>query len=148
MSETTAAGGQAIMAIVSLVGAQDTAVAAHRPGTDGAAVSVRIGRTLVYLGDQETAVHFRRVWETGLGQARTIPVHADPTRIMPIAGVAEPSLMLEAAGSPPAAVRLERPAGRGGHQEGARRHLSRRGDRRSGQEPGHLPALGFSAEAG
>lgn len=112
MSETVAAGGQAIMAIVSLVGVQDTAVAAHRPGTDGAAVSVRIGKTLVYIGDQETAVQFRRVWETGLGQARTIPVHADPTRIMPIAGVAEPSLMLEAAGSPPAAVRLERPAGR------------------------------------
>lgn len=106
--------GQAIKAIVSLVGGQDTAVAAHRPRTDGAAVSVRIGRTLIYMGDAETAVCFRRVWEAGRRDVRSIPVSGDSTRVRPVAGVAEPSLMLEASGSPPAIARLERGEGGAG----------------------------------
>lgn len=104
--------GQAIKVVVSLVGPQDVAVVAHRPGTDGAAISVRIGGTLIYIHDAETASSFHRAWQSGARQARPLPVQSDPTRVMPVSGVAEPAVMMEAAESPPAGARLERPTGR------------------------------------
>jgi hypothetical protein len=103
---------QAVKVIVSLVGLQDTAVTAHRPGTDGAAVSVRVGGALIYIQDAATATSFSRVWQAGAREVRWLPVTGDPTRLTPVAGVAEPAVMMEAAGSPPATARLERPAGR------------------------------------
>lgn len=104
--------GQAIKVVVSLVGPQDVAVVAHRPGTDGAAISVRIGGSLIYIHDARTAGSFHRVLQSGAQQARSLPVHADPTRVMPVSGVAEPAVMMEAADTPPVGARLERPTGR------------------------------------
>ncbi|MBW0119161.1 hypothetical protein [Pseudonocardia abyssalis] len=104
--------GQAIKVVVSLVGPQDVAVVAHRPGTDGAAISVRIGGSLIYIHDAETANSFHRAWQSGARQARSLPVRSDPTRVMPVAGVAEPAVMMEAAESPPAGARLDQAPGR------------------------------------
>lgn len=104
--------GQAVKVIVSLVGLQDTAVTAHRPGTDGAAVSVRVGGALIYINDVETAGVFHRAWLSGARQARSLPMQADPRRVMPVSGVAEPVVMMDAANSPPASARLERATGR------------------------------------
>lgn len=104
-------GGQAIKVVVSLVGPQDTAVQAHRPGTDGAAVSVRVGGSLIYIHDAETAAAFRRAWESGARQAKSLPVHGDPTRVLPVSGLAEPAVMMEASQSPAAGARLERKPG-------------------------------------
>lgn len=103
--------GQAIKVVVSLVGPQDVAVAAHRPGTDGAAISVRIGGSLIYIHDAETARSFHRAWQAGARHARSLPVRSDPTRVMPVAGVAEPAVMMEAAESPPAGARLDQAPG-------------------------------------
>lgn len=105
-------GGQAIKVVVSLVGPQETSVQAHRPGTDGAAVSVRVGGSLIYIHDAETATTFRRAWESGVRQARSLPVQGDLTRVMPVSGLAEPAVMMEAAESPPAGARMERTPGR------------------------------------
>ncbi|MHA6631679.1 hypothetical protein ACU61A_40115 [Pseudonocardia sichuanensis] len=104
-------GGQAIKVVVSLVGPQETSVQAHRPGTDGAAVSVRVGGSLIYIHDAETAATFRRAWESGVRQARSLPVQGDLTRVMPVSGLAEPAVMMEAAESPPAGARMERRPG-------------------------------------
>lgn len=103
---------QAIKVAVTLVGSQDVAVLAHRPGTDGAAISVRVGGALIYIHDAETAASFRRAWEVGARQARSLPALGDPTRAMPVAGVAEPAVMMEAAESPPAGARMDRSPGR------------------------------------
>lgn len=103
---------QAIKVVVSLVGPQDIAVVAHRPGTEGARVSVRVGGALIYILDAETARAFHQAWQSGALQARSLPVRSDPTRVMPIAGVAEPVVMMEAAESPPAGARLDQIPGR------------------------------------
>lgn len=104
--------GQAIKVVVSLVGPQDIAVVAHRPGTDGAAISVRVGGSLIYIHDAETASSFHRAWQAGARQARSLPVRSNPTRVMPVAGVAEPAVMMEAAEAPPAGARLDQAPGR------------------------------------
>lgn len=59
---------QAIKVVVSLVGPQDIAVVAHRPGTDGATLSVRVGGALIYVQDAETARTFHRAWQAALGR--------------------------------------------------------------------------------
>lgn len=103
---------QAIKVVVSLVGPQDIAVVAHRPGTEGATVSVRVGGALIYILDAETARSFHQAWQSGARQARSLPVRSDPTRVMPVAGVAEPVVMMEAAEAPPAGARLDQVPGR------------------------------------
>lgn len=86
---------------VSLVGLQDTGVEAHRPGTDGAAVGVRIGAALIYIRDTPTALSFFSTWRSAGSQARRLPVQADPTTVLPGAGLAEPAVLMDAAACPP-----------------------------------------------
>lgn len=107
---------QAINVAVVLMGLQDTTVAAHRPGTEGAAVSVRIGSALLYVSDAETASRFTGAWRSVATAAeRHLPRQGNPARATPMPGVAEPTVMVDAAGSPPAFARLERPAGQASH---------------------------------
>lgn len=102
---------QAVSVIVSLIGLQDTTVVAHRPGTDGAAVSVRVGGALVYMNDAETVSTVARTWNAMHRSAIALPPEGDPKRVTPVRGVAEPSVMVEMGGSPPVFARLERPVG-------------------------------------
>lgn len=107
---------QAINVAVVLTGLQDTAVAAHRPGTEGAAVSVRIGSALLYVADAATASRFTGAWRSVATAAeRHLPRQGNPARATPMPGVAEPAVMVDAAGAPPAFARLERPAGQASH---------------------------------
>ena len=53
---------QSVSVIIALVGRQDTSVNAHRPNTDGAAVSARVGAALLYMHDSETVAKFARTW--------------------------------------------------------------------------------------
>ncbi|WP_142058244.1 hypothetical protein [Pseudonocardia kunmingensis] len=98
--------------IVSLVGLQDTRVAAHRPGTDGAAVSVRVGGALVYMHDAATVSLVARTWNDMDRQALLLPREGDTRRVTPVRGVAEPAVMVEMASCPPVFARLERPVGK------------------------------------
>ena len=92
---------QRISISVTLAGPQDTAVAAHRPGTDGAAVSVRVGSTLLYIHDATTAQAFCRTWQQAARKARTLPMSSDRTVVMSMAGRSEPAVMLDSADCPP-----------------------------------------------
>ncbi|MGD9990528.1 hypothetical protein [Pseudonocardia sp.] len=103
---------QAVSVIVSLVGLQDTTVAAHRPGTDGAAVSVRVGGALVYMHDAATVSLVARTWNDMERQALLLPREGDTKRVTPVRGVAEPAVMVEMKGCPPVFARLERPVGK------------------------------------
>ncbi len=92
---------QKITVGVSLVGLQDTAVEAHRPGTDGATVGVRVGAALIYICDTPTAQSFFSTWRSAGAKARRLPLQADPTKVLPGAGLSEPAVMMEAANCPP-----------------------------------------------
>ncbi|WP_344252569.1 hypothetical protein [Pseudonocardia hydrocarbonoxydans] len=92
---------QQISIVVTLAGPQDTAVVAHRAGTDGAAISVRVGSALLYIHDASTANAFFRTWRLAAQKARTLPVRSDPTAVMSMAGRSEPAVMLDSAECPP-----------------------------------------------
>ncbi|MFD1649276.1 hypothetical protein [Pseudonocardia alaniniphila] len=98
--------------IVTLVGRQDTTVKVHRPNTDGAAVSVRVGAALLYMHDSETVAKFARTWNDAGPASLFLPRETDLSKVAPIAGTSEPAVMFEARDCPPAVARLERPVGR------------------------------------
>lgn len=98
---------QTVFVGVSLAGPQDTAVVAHRPGTDGAAVSVRIGAALLYLQDSGTARGFHDAWRAAARQARDLPMLGTPSTMLPTSGRAEPAVMMESSDSPAAWARWE-----------------------------------------
>jgi hypothetical protein len=107
---------QVVTVLVSLAGPQETSVTAHRPGTDGAAVSVRVGAALLYVNDAATVSRLARIWDTsGRNVSRLLPREADVTKGMSVRGMAEPAVMVDAAASTPAFARLERPVGRPCH---------------------------------
>ena len=93
---------------VTLVGPQDVDVTAYRPGTDGAAIGVRIGGALLHLTDAETVSTFLMVWMAGGAHGRALPGLADQSRVAPMSGTALPAAYMEAGDSPPARARLRR----------------------------------------
>lgn len=105
-------GRQAVKAIIALVGPQDVTVTAHRPGSDGAAVGVRVGGSLIYINDLDTVQAFHAAWRSGIEQGRTLPTRPDPDLVRPVWGVSEPVVMMSAADVPPSHARLERTPGR------------------------------------
>ena len=62
-----------MLAVVRLIGDQDVEVTAQHASSTSAAVTVRIGRALLYLNDQATAGHFHKVWFDAAAHARTLP---------------------------------------------------------------------------
>ena len=50
---------QVVLAVARLIGDPDVEVTAQHASSTSAAVTVRIGRALLYLNDQATAGHFR-----------------------------------------------------------------------------------------
>ncbi|QJY47786.1 hypothetical protein [Pseudonocardia broussonetiae] len=89
-----------------LVGVQDTDVTVQHPGTDEAAVAVRIGRTLLYLHQQTTAEHFLNVWLESHEAARALPVNADRRTIRGLRGMPEPGVVVNAIGRPASSVTI------------------------------------------
>jgi hypothetical protein len=105
-------GRQVVNVHVALAGPQDVGVGVHRPGTDGAAVSVRVGGALLYVNDRATVSRLARIWDmSGANVARLLPRGVDVTKGT-VRGMAGPAVMVDADGSTPTFARLERPAGR------------------------------------
>lgn len=103
-------GRQAVNVSVTLLGLQDTAVAAHRPDTDGAALSVRVGGALIWMHDSATVAKFADVWRGEDRNAEWLP--REPAKVRgPDPTLREPTVMVEAAGSPMAFATLLRPEG-------------------------------------
>ena len=101
---------QLVNVSLTLVGLQDTAVAAHRPDTDGAAVSVRVGGALIWMHDRATAAKFADVWRGEDSNAMRLP--REPVKVKGSdPGLREPTVMVEAAGSPTAFATLVRMPG-------------------------------------
>ena len=101
---------QLVNVSLTLVGLQDTAVAAHRPDTDGAAVSVRVGGALIWMHDRATAAKFADVWRGEDSNAMRLP--REPVKVKGNEpGLREPTVMVEAAGSPTAFATLVRMPG-------------------------------------
>lgn len=102
---------QLVNVSVTLIGLQDTAVAAHRPDTDGAAVSVRVGGALIWMHDCATVAKFADVWRAEDHSAARLP--REPVKMKGSdPSVREPTVMVEAAGSPTAFATLLREEGR------------------------------------
>ena len=102
---------QAVLAVVRLIGDQDVQVTAQHASSTSAAVTVRIGRALLYLNDQATAGHFHKVWFDAAAHARTLPpnghsAHRDLVR--PLPGMPEPGIVANATARPACAARCAR----------------------------------------
>jgi hypothetical protein len=99
---------QALQLIVTVAGPQDADVVAHRPGTDGAAIGVRVGGALLHVTDAATVGSFLMAWKSGARHGRDLPVRADQTGVVPTAGTALPAAYMEAGQCPPAVASLQR----------------------------------------
>ncbi|WP_214405761.1 hypothetical protein [Pseudonocardia lacus] len=104
---------QAVGVVLTLVGDQDTAVAAHDARTDCAAVSVRIGRALIYMHGTDTAQAFARAFHDMSGAAVRLSRTPAGQRVAPTRGMGEPAIVVEATGVPSVVGKLIQ--GRGEH---------------------------------
>ena len=99
-----------IDAMMRLAGRQQTAVTVHHAGTPEATVVVQIGRAVIYLHSIPAADRFANIWQGAQPDAEQLPRNRNlerGPRIGPLA-IAEPSIVVHAAGTPAATVRLAR----------------------------------------
>ncbi len=99
-----------IDAMMRLAGRQQTAVTVHHAGTPEATVVVQIGRAVIYLHSMPAADRFAKIWQGAQPDAEQLPRHRNlerGPRTGPLA-IAEPSIVVHAAGTPAATVRLAR----------------------------------------
>ena len=99
-----------IDAMTRLAGRQQTAVTVHHAGTPEATVVVQIGRAVIYLHSIPAADRFAKIWQGAQPDAEQLPRHRNlerGPRTGPLA-IAEPSIVVHAAGTPAATVRLAR----------------------------------------
>src|SRR3954471_23315098 len=108
MDEGGAVRPHTIDAMMRLAGRQDTAVTVNHAGTPEATVVVQLGRAVVYLHSMETADRFASIWQGAQRDAEQLPrsrTLARGPRTGPLA-IAEPSIVVHAAGTPAATVRV------------------------------------------
>jgi len=100
---------QAVLAVVQLIGDQDVEVTAQHASSTSAAVTVRIGRALLYLNDQATAGHFHKVWFDAAAHARTLPPVGHPAHrdlVRALRGMPEPGIVANATARPACSVAM------------------------------------------
>jgi hypothetical protein len=97
-----------VVAVLRLVGPQDANAGVEFPGTPQAVVTARIGSSLLYLHEEQTAAHLRRVWEDAWLEAKLLPQLASPKWVAPVTGMREPGVVVHAHGRPAAAEMLVR----------------------------------------
>jgi hypothetical protein len=110
MDEGGAVRPHTIDAMMRLAGRQDTAVTVNHAGTPEATVVVQLGRAVVYLHSMETADRFASIWQGAQRDAEQLPRSRNldrGPRTGPLA-IAEPSIVVHAAGTPAATVRVGR----------------------------------------
>ena len=98
-----------MLAVVRLTGDQDVEVTAQHASSTSAAVTVRIGRALLYLNDQATAGHFHKVWFDAAAHARTLPPVGHPAHrglVRALRGMPEPGIVANATARPPCSVAM------------------------------------------
>ena len=98
-----------MLAVVRLMGDQEVEVTAQHASSTSAAVTVRIGRALLYLNDQATAAHFHKVWFDAAAHARTLPPVGHPAHrglVQALRGMPEPGIVANAAARPACSVAM------------------------------------------
>ena len=98
-----------MLAVVQLIGDQDVEVTAQHASSTSAAVTVRIGRALLYLNDQATAGHFHKVWFDAAAHARTLPPVGHPEHrhlVRALRGMPEPGVVANATARPPCSIAM------------------------------------------
>jgi hypothetical protein len=93
-------------------GRQQTAVTVHHAGTPEATVVVQVGRAVIYLHSMPAADRFANIWQGAQPDAAQLRRNRNlerGRRTGPLA-IAEPSIVVHAAGTPVATVRLARGA--------------------------------------
>ena len=98
-----------MLAVVRLIGDQDVEVTAQHASSTSAAVTVRIGRALLYLNDQATAAHFHKVWFDAAAHARTLPPVGHPAHrglVRALRGMPEPGVVANASARPACSVAM------------------------------------------
>jgi hypothetical protein len=103
---------QRVDVAVTLAGNQDALADVHQPATDRAAVSLRLGRTLIYMHDPVTVEHLYRAWAGVADTAlRVLPRQVSSLSVLPTPGMGEPGVVVNAWGKPPTTARVMRPEG-------------------------------------
>jgi hypothetical protein len=87
--------------VVRLVGPQTTEGTVMHPGTDDAAVTIRVGQTLLYLHQEQTAEHFLHAWAEGAEAAKALPMQADRRPVRALRGMPDPAVAAHAVGPRP-----------------------------------------------
>ena len=98
-----------MLAVVRLIGDQEVEVTAQHASSTSAAVTVRIGRALLYINDQATAGHFHKVWFDAAAHARTLPPVGHPEHralVRALRGMPEPGVVANAAGRPACSIAM------------------------------------------
>jgi hypothetical protein len=101
----------AVDVTLALRGWQNTSVKAHDVGSSTARVGVRIGTSLIYLGDYDSACALATAWRSCTARATRLPRVAPTTVVVPD-GVNRPAVTVDIAGRPPMSAALHRPRGR------------------------------------
>ena len=96
---------------LALRGWQNTSVKAHDAGSGSARVGVRIGTSLIYLGDYGSARALATAWRSCTAQSASLP-RAAPTTVVVPDGINRPAVSVDIAGQPPMSAALHRPRGR------------------------------------
>jgi hypothetical protein len=102
---------QRLAVVLTLRGLQDTAVVAHHPRTDEAAVSVRIGRMLLYFREWVAAAAVTRGWREFSHHAAGLPLVSRPgsTSVRPDA--IQAATTMDVVGTPQISGYLRAPEG-------------------------------------
>lgn len=103
---------QSASVLLSLAGVQDFSVMAHQPATPEARVGVRLGGTLFYLRDEESATRLAQGWRRLANDGARLPRQVDTAALAPMNGVTDAAVMVEVQGRPSMSCRMERHPGR------------------------------------
>ncbi|MFC4951083.1 hypothetical protein [Pseudonocardia sp. GCM10023141] len=96
--------------VLDLAGSQDVAIAEHQPGTEFAAVTVRVGSALIYLHDMATVEKFVNAFFDLAPSARRLQREIDPRIVAPVGGMPEPGVIINVADAPiPYGTLLQQP---------------------------------------
>jgi hypothetical protein len=106
---------QSTSVLLSLIGVQDISVEAHRAMTEDATIGVRVGRTLFYLHDAQTALSFAQHWTGMRRRSAALRREADAAIVAPMPGVRDPMTVIDIRDAPPMFGRLETLSGGRGY---------------------------------
>lgn len=87
---------QTVSIAMALAGKQDISLDLHQPGSDSAAVGIRIGTTLIHLCDPDILTSFTDAWQRLLPDADRLPLNLGLSDVTSTPGMTEPTVLIKA----------------------------------------------------